>query len=237
MSSELDDTKEVLTGMNIFLISLISGGFAGLMVDIILFPIDTIKTRLQSEKSFWRAGGFRSIYDGLGATAAGSVPTGALFFCTYESLKSLLPTSTHTHFVHMFSAAVGEVVSCLVRVPVEIAKKRQQVRSKQYECVGAGDILFQAYRTEGIFNGLYRGFGATVLREIPFAFVQFPLWEHLKLHWTSCTGWPLTFVSVAICGAISGGIAGNAVHFVYYIYSLKLATNYVYRFTNNFFIL
>lgn len=198
-----------LPGNNLFLISLISGGIAGLLVDVILYPIDTIKTRLQSDKSFWRAGGFWNIYTGLAPVAAGSVPSAALFFCTYESLKSFLSPYAHKHIVHMLSAAVGEVVACLIRVPVEIAKKRRQVRSKQYEGVGATDILIQAYRTEGIFDGLYRGFGATVLREIPFAFIQFPLWEYLKLHWTSAMGLPLNFVSVAICGAISGGIAGS----------------------------
>lgn len=53
-----------------------SGGVAGLVVDIVLFPIDTIKTRLQSEKGLWRSGGFRGIYNGLGPAAAGSAPTG-----------------------------------------------------------------------------------------------------------------------------------------------------------------
>lgn len=208
MSSEVE-SKKVLTGNYSFIISLISGGIAGFMVDVILFPIDTIKTRLQSEKTFWRAGGFRGIYNGLVPTAVGSIPTAALFFCTYESLKSLLSPYAHAHFVHMCAAAIGEVVSCLIRVPVEIAKKRRQVRNKQYEDFSGTEILLQAYKTEGIFHGLYRGFGATILREIPFAFVQFPLWEYLKVHWMSSTQLPLTFVSVAICGAISGGIAGE----------------------------
>lgn len=37
-----------------FLMELIAGGCCGLAVDGILFPIDTCKTRLQSEKGFWR---------------------------------------------------------------------------------------------------------------------------------------------------------------------------------------
>ena len=35
-----------------FIISLISGGIAGTTVDVALFPLDTIKTRLQSAKGF-----------------------------------------------------------------------------------------------------------------------------------------------------------------------------------------
>lgn len=210
MSMEVE-SKNVLATNYFYLTSLISGGMAGLVVDVVLFPIDTIKTRLQSEKKFWRAGGFRGIYNGLGPAAVGSVPSAALFFCTYESMKKLLAPYAHgqqTHFVHMSSAAVAEVVACLIRVPVEIAKQRRQVQSTNARNLSATRILLHAYRTEGVIRGLYRGFGATILREIPFSFVQYPLWEYLKLHWTEYTQLPLTFVSVAVCGALAGGIAG-----------------------------
>lgn len=202
----------------LYLTSLISGGMAGLVVDVALFPIDTIKTRLQSENGFWRAGGFRGIYNGLSPAAAGSVPSAALFFCTYEGMKKLLSPYAHgqqTHFVHMTSAAIAEVVACLVRVPVEIAKQRRQVQNSQYKHITATKILAQAYQTDGIFRGLYRGFGATILREIPFSFIQYPLWEYFKLNWTNFTNLPSSFVSVAICGAVAGGIAGK-VHMIFH---------------------
>lgn len=86
---------------------------AGVVVDIALFPIDTVKTRLQSELGFWRAGGFRGIYKGLAPAAAGSAPTAALFFCAYECGKQLLSSATHTKdspYVHMAAASAAEVV-------------------------------------------------------------------------------------------------------------------------------
>jgi solute carrier family 25 S-adenosylmethionine transporter 26 len=49
---------------------------AGTSVDLALFPLDTIKTRLQSAQGFWKAGGFHGIYSGLGSVALGSAPTG-----------------------------------------------------------------------------------------------------------------------------------------------------------------
>lgn len=63
---------EELKPYSIYWTSLIAGGVAGLFVDISLFPIDTIKTRLQSENGFWRSGGFRSVYKGIGPVVAGS---------------------------------------------------------------------------------------------------------------------------------------------------------------------
>lgn len=67
-----------------FVTALVAGGMAGTSVDVALFPIDTLKTRLQSPQGFLKAGGFRGIYNGLGAAAVGSAPGAALFFSTYE---------------------------------------------------------------------------------------------------------------------------------------------------------
>ena len=41
---------------------LICGAGAGLAVDLGLYPLDTIKTRLQSQQGFRSAGGFSRIY-------------------------------------------------------------------------------------------------------------------------------------------------------------------------------
>ena len=54
------------------------GGVAGLTVDMAMFPMDTIKTRLQSKQGFWKAGGFTRIYAGIAPAAAASAPSGVL---------------------------------------------------------------------------------------------------------------------------------------------------------------
>jgi hypothetical protein len=73
-----------------FWTALVAGGMAGTSVDVALFPIDTLKTRLQSPQGFLKAGGFHGIYNGLGAAAVGSAPGAALFFSTYEVSSILL---------------------------------------------------------------------------------------------------------------------------------------------------
>lgn len=50
---------------------------AGTAVDLLFFPIDTVKTRLQSSQGFIRAGGFSGIYRGIGSVVVGSAPGGA----------------------------------------------------------------------------------------------------------------------------------------------------------------
>ena len=93
-----------------------AGACAGLAVDISLFPIDTIKTRLQSPQGFWNAGGFRQIYSGIGSTVSGSAPGAALFFFTYEGCKRFfkdnpqIPGCSSEYGRYSISAAVGETV-------------------------------------------------------------------------------------------------------------------------------
>ncbi|KRX71387.1 S-adenosylmethionine mitochondrial carrier protein [Trichinella sp. T6] len=107
--------------------TLICGAFAGWVVDMVLHPLDTIKTRLQSSAGFKSSGGFSSVYAGIPSVAVGSAPSSALFFFTYEQSKQSVSKHIHNDFiVHMVSAAFGETVACFVRVPTEVFKQNLQ---------------------------------------------------------------------------------------------------------------
>lgn len=56
-----------------------AGAAAGSSVDVSLFPLDTVKTRLQSHAGFWKSGGFRGIYSGLLSVTIGAAPTGIFY--------------------------------------------------------------------------------------------------------------------------------------------------------------
>ena len=56
-----------------------AGGLAGTSVDLLFYPIDSIKTRLQSDLGFYKAGGFRGIYNGVASVIVGSAPGGIPF--------------------------------------------------------------------------------------------------------------------------------------------------------------
>ena len=56
-----------------------AGGLAGTSVDLLFYPIDSIKTRLQADRGFYKAGGFRGIYNGVASVIVGSAPGGTLF--------------------------------------------------------------------------------------------------------------------------------------------------------------
>lgn len=176
-----------------FWVSLFSGGVAGTTVDVALYPLDTIKTRLQSPQGFLRAGGFSGVYNGLNIAAAGSAPGAALFFSTYEMSKKYLKSYSNIlsdPVVHMTAASLGEVAACTIRVPTENVKQKMQagLHSSTTETIGS------IYRTGGL-GGFYNGFGITIMREIPFAVVQFPIYEAMKVSMYACMS---LFISVFV---------------------------------------
>ena len=161
-----------------FTLALIAGGIAGTTVDVALYPLDSLKTRLQSPLGFWKAGGFRGIYNGVLATALGASPGSAMFFSAYEGMKPKLKAlnGNQEHWLHhSFSASCGEVAACFVRVPTAVVTQRMQV--------GQYATFSEAVTKIAAENGLatfFTGYWTTVAREIPFSFIQFPIYEGLK---------------------------------------------------------
>ena len=208
-----NNTKERETP---FFVSLVAGGLAGTTVDVALFPIDTLKTRLQSPSGFLAAGGFRGIYNGLGAAAIGSAPGAALFFSTYEYLKVRVNSLGigDPAIGHCVAASCGEAVACLVRVPTEVLKQTMQIGEGRQDVVGTFRKVVAQKESNAfmssVLGGLYRGYGVTLMREVPFAFIQFPMYERLKIHWGQYRGEEVTPLQAAACGSFSGAIAAAA---------------------------
>mmetsp|Transcript_3533 Transcript_3533/g.9931 ORF Transcript_3533/g.9931 Transcript_3533/m.9931 type:complete len:309 (+) Transcript_3533:16-942(+) len=215
-----------------FATALVAGGLAGTSVDVALFPIDTLKTRMQSPQGFVKAGGFRGIYNGLGAAAVGSAPGAALFFCSYETCKPIIRqwqqesagngggyVGVYSPAVcHMTAASIGEAAACLVRVPTEVIKQKMQTNAANASSLSRTIEMVMA-ETHGtgvigrfVGGGLYRGYGITLMREIPFAMIQFPMFEYLKLYWAEKLrdGVPVNPIQAAACGSVSGAVAAAA---------------------------
>ncbi|XP_071172091.1 LOW QUALITY PROTEIN: mitochondrial S-adenosylmethionine carrier protein-like [Mytilus edulis] len=187
-----------------FRVALLAGAAAGSSVDVSLFPLDTVKTRLQSHAGFWKSGGFRGIYSGLLSVTIGAAPTAAVFFCTYETTKNFASSvglSKSLPIVHMAGASFGEMTCCLIRVPVEVIKQRAQV----FTNTSSYSVLRNTLQSEG-FRGLYRGYLSTVIREVPFSFMQFPMWEYFKILWSREQGKPVDPWQSSICGAVADAL-------------------------------
>ncbi|KAI1300764.1 mitochondrial carrier domain-containing protein [Xylaria venustula] len=230
-----------------FTTALLAGGIAGTTVDLSLFPLDTLKTRLQSRAGFFPSGGFRGVYRGVGSAVVGSAPGAAFFFCTYEGVKDVLSRARRRRqeddvararlglgkrtgagaregkswaepLEHMAAASLGEVAACAVRVPTEVVKQRAQAGHHGGSSAGALRAILGQYGTiglTGVWRELYRGWGITVMREVPFTVIQFPLWEAMK-SWgrrrkqgTVGAGSEVGAGESALYGSISGAVAAG----------------------------
>ncbi|XP_077865524.1 mitochondrial S-adenosylmethionine carrier protein-like [Saccoglossus kowalevskii] len=135
-----------------FSVALTAGAFGGIIESVLLFPLDTLKTRLQSEAGFSKSGGFKRCY---------SV---GVFFCVYESVKNKFSGFEHNKYhplIHAGAGCLAEVIACTVGVPAEVVKQRTQANIQ----LSGMQILRKTLQKEGV-SGLYRGYTSTVLREV-----------------------------------------------------------------------
>lgn len=204
--------------LNNSIISLISGGLAGISVDIGLFPIDTLKSRLQS--------GIKSInnkkiniFSGIKSTFLGSFPSAAGFFVTYDYISNQINKKymnnhknqmkndncnvVYNPFIYMISAICGECIAVLIRNPFELIKQNLQVGN----FTSNKEAIMFIYNKYGM-KGFYNGYFITVIREIPFSLIQFPLYEYLKSNYIRKAGKDnVTKLQIMSCGALAGGVS------------------------------
>ena len=100
-----------------------------------LYPLDTIKTRLQAMSSggglraLLQSGGGKALYAGLLGNLAGVMPASAIFMGVYEPVKSAAGRRLHNDRQFLAPLAGGVAAgfaASLVRVPTEVVKQRMQ---------------------------------------------------------------------------------------------------------------
>eukprot|EP01134_Creolimax_fragrantissima_P003903 CFRG3903T1 len=178
-----------------------AGSLAGTSSDAICHAIDTVKTRMQTPNasytstvhafsSILRHEGIGGFYGGLSATVTSASLCSVLYFWSYERSKALLADRTQLppSVTYFLGGCIGEIATSIVFVPLEVVKTRMQVqgathikvRSVQHRpYVSLADAISNISKYEG-FWGFYRGYTATLFREIPYAAIFFTVYEEVK---------------------------------------------------------
>ncbi|XP_051127141.1 S-adenosylmethionine carrier 1, chloroplastic/mitochondrial [Andrographis paniculata] len=183
----------------------IAGATAGVVVETALYPIDTIKTRLQAA----RGGGqiiLKGLYSGLSGNLAGVLPASAVFVGVYEPAKQKLLRSFPENLsavAHLTAGALGGIAASFIRVPTEVVKQRMQTG----QFASAPDAVRLIASKEG-FRGLYAGYGSFLLRDLPFDAIQFCLYEQLRIGYKLAAKRDLNDPENAIIGAFAGALTG-----------------------------
>lgn len=183
----------------------VAGAAAGVVVEAALYPLDTIKTRLQAV----RGGGqivLKGLYSGLAGNLAGVLPASAIFIGVYEPTKQKLLKSCPENFsalAHLTAGAVGGAASSIIRVPTEVVKQRMQTG----HFASAPDAVRLIVAKEGL-KGLFAGYSSFLLRDLPFDALQFCLYEQLRIGYKLAAKRELSDPENAVIGAFAGSITG-----------------------------
>jgi solute carrier family 25 protein 38 len=209
----------------------VAGLSSGVLSAVVLQPADLLKTRVQqsghtsllatireiskspnSIRSFWRGTVPSALRTGFGS---------AIYFTGLNALRQnvarsnllrsmgvvengRMPTSSSlpklSNLANLTTGAVARAVAGFILMPMTIIKVRYESNLYSYQSiVGASkDIL----KTEGL-RGFFSGFGATAIRDAPYAGLYVLFYEELKKRLS------LVAQKVPVTGELSVGMKGS----------------------------
>jgi solute carrier family 25 iron transporter 28/37 len=173
---------------------MLAGSVAGMVEHMAMFPVDTLKTRMQMlasaggsiHKTIFRAlatilrtEGPLGLYRGIGAMGLGAGPAHAVYFSVYETAKEKLGGNTEGYHpvAHGAAGALATICSDAVFTPMDVVKQRLQVRWSPYK--GLMHCITTMLREEGL-KAFFVSYRTTVVMNIPFTAVHFSTYEAAK---------------------------------------------------------
>jgi len=176
-----------------------------------MFPVDTLKTRLQMGKSIdWS---LNKLYGGVGGSLIGQVPYGVLTFGSYEIYKKNLLakfSDAPPIFMVALAAIMGDVTGSGWLCPSEVVK--QQIQGGMHS--DTLSAIKSIWSKKG-FPGFYEGYFGGLARDVPFRVSQLCSYEvtkslylkQKKKRMKTDEKLELNPVDSAICGAIAGSFS------------------------------
>jgi len=187
--SESVATKEITIAYD-----LIAGGIAGSASVIVGHPFDTIKVRLQTSSASLASTSnvkFLSLFRGMAAPLSTAAVVNAIIFAAYGTSSRWWdqyvspPTGKLQHDSWQKAFICGSFAGfsqSFIICPMEHLKCRLQIAgssAKASEFRGPIDAARTIVRSHGI-QGIYRGFGCTLVREIPAFGAYFAVYDAVK---------------------------------------------------------
>ncbi|XP_036394779.1 solute carrier family 25 member 40 [Megalops cyprinoides] len=154
-----------------------------------------------------RREGIKSLWSGLPPTLVMAVPATVIYFTCYDQLCAALRTrmGRHSQEAPLLAGAIARVGSATVISPLELIRTKMQAQRLSYRQLSA--CICCTVQSEGWLS-LWRGWGPTLLRDVPFSAMYWYNYE-LGKRWLcdkQGTREP-TFMITFIAGATSGSIA------------------------------
>ncbi|XP_053274877.1 mitoferrin-2 [Pleuronectes platessa] len=175
---------------------MLAGAVAGIMEHCLMYPIDCVKTRMQSLhpepgaryrnvmdalRQIVRTEGVWRPIRGVNVLAVGAGPAHALYFACYEKIKFSLSGAIHpganSHFANGVAGCMATVLHDALMNPAEVVKQRMQMFNSPYRSVL--DCMGSLLRREGP-AAFYRSYTTQLTMNVPFQALHFMTYEYLQ---------------------------------------------------------
>ncbi|KAE9467652.1 hypothetical protein C3L33_00430, partial [Rhododendron williamsianum] len=179
---------------------LVAGGLAGAVAQTAIYPMDLVKTRLQTcaleggkvprlgklWKDIWVQEGPRAFYRGLVPSLLGIVPYAGIDLAAYETLKDMsrryiLHDAEPGPFVQLGCGTISGALGATCVYPLQVVRTRLQAqRSNTNDAYnGMADVFRRTLQHEG-FRGFYKGLFPNLLKVVPSASITYLVYEAMK---------------------------------------------------------
>lgn len=179
-----------------------AGAMAGIVEHTAMYPIDSIKTRMQvlrphptavytgvlhALRRISHQEGLVRLWRGVGSVIIGAGPAHAIYFATYEQGKRLLLVgeAARSPISVGLAGALATATSDAFMTPFDVIKQRLQVHGSQHRSILA--CARSIFRTEGL-TGFMISYPTTLLLNVPFHMIQFPVYEMTRFLLTQSRG-------------------------------------------------
>lgn len=178
----------------------LAGGFGGVVAQLTVYPIDTLKFRLQcsnldhplnailTAKEMLKDGGVKIFYRGIGVGLAGMFPYAALDLGTFSTIKKLLVKKygnkddqlLPTYLTLSLGAFSGSFAATIV-YPVNLLRTRLQSQgtyAHPFRYEGFYDVFSKTVAREG-YSGLWKGLVPNLAKVAPAVSISYFVYESL----------------------------------------------------------
>jgi len=189
---------------------------------LVMYPVDTIKTRMQLRQPI-QLKNPALLFRGVQGSLVGQVPYGVLTFGSYEMYKKYLlqkypNAGKYNVFLFAIAAVLGDITGSGWLCPSEVLK--QQMQGGMY--TSTMDAIQGIWKKGGGMSGFYQGYFGGLARDVPFRVAQLTSYEITKnvylraksakvsstsdVALTSSSSAPLMLspIESAVCGAVAG---------------------------------
>ena len=145
----------------------LSAAFSSVLTKSLLYPIDTLKTRLQV--GLLRPSSLTGLYAGLVPKLVLYGPYQSLYMAVYTSSREVTQKRFPGPLGFMIAGASAELTASVIRVPMEVVKQRMQAGDKD----GVVKILSRV----GVRGWMSLWRAQTLFHDLPYGVFQWGLYE------------------------------------------------------------